>query len=112
MSQMFVLEPVLFQSAMSLAATGSSNTIKIKYANLAGIQLNWTGTPTGTINLQGSLDDSTYVTMTLSAAIAPAGSADTGLIDILDTAMPYLKILYTRTSGTGSMNIYLNYKQP
>lgn len=106
----FVLEPILFQSG-SLASNFTSNMLQAKYGEYVSIQLNWSGTPTGTFALLGSLDNVNYTPLKLSNVIAPVGGTDFGIIDMIGTGIPYFQIQYTAVSGTGTVAIYLCYKQ-
>ena len=73
-----------------------------------GIQVVWTGTPTGTFDVLASIDGTHYSSLGLSSLPAPAGSGGSGLIPL---AYPfpyrYVELKFTRVSGAGSLNAYL-----
>ncbi len=88
----------------------------------------WSGTsPIGTISVQVSNDYSVHpdgsvnnaghwVTATLSVAGTPAssvplsGNTGEGMIDPFSTAAYAVRLVYTRASGTGTMNAVINGK--
>lgn len=93
----------------------------IQYLDNIGIQLNFTGTPVGTFHVQVSADyDQTaegevvsagnWINMTLSPPPIASGSPDQIYIDILPTSAPWIRVVYTRTSGTGTLNGFITAK--
>lgn len=108
-------------NAVSMAATITSAAQNIITQDNVGLQLNWTGTPVGTFSVQVSNDHAenplgnvtvagNWTTLTLSASVTAAGSADTAFIDINQSGAYFLRVVYTRTSGTGTLNCYLTAK--
>lgn len=115
------LFPVKIIDAASMGASVTSTLAFVQYQDNVGIQLNWTGTPTGTFTVQVSVDHAqdtlgnvtvagNWVTLTLSASITAAGSADTAYIDLNQLSAPWARVVYTRTSGTGTLNGYITAK--
>lgn len=105
---------------MSLATITSSVT-SIKRLDNIGIQLNWTGTPTGTFQVQISADYAqdnqgkitnvgNWIPLVLSPAPAASGSAGNAYVDINQISAPWIRVVYTKTSGVGTLNGYLNGK--
>jgi hypothetical protein len=99
-------------------ASITSVVTQIKYLDNIGIGLNWTGTPTGTFAVQVSADYQQssqgvvtnvgkWTPLTLSPAIAASGSADNAYIDITQTSAPFIRVVYTKTGGTGTLNSYI-----
>lgn len=91
----------------SLGADFTSDTINTERNDLIGIQIVYSGggSPTGTFILQASIDGSTWSTVTgSSVAITTDGNT---LYTITDICYRYLRVNYTRTSGTATINIYL-----
>lgn len=96
----------------------------IQFLDNVGIQLNFTGTPTGTFNIQVSADYNqdnngnvlnagNWVTLTppaLSSVPVAAGSPDTIFIDLNQLSAPYIRVQYAATSGTGSLNAFITAK--
>lgn len=81
----------------------------------AGIEITWTGTPTGTISILGSVSEIildapaiNYYELSFNPALGqPAGSADGYLIDLNQFPFPYVKVQYVNNSGSGVLNAYL-----
>jgi hypothetical protein len=80
-----------------------------KIGKMLAIQLWWTGTPTGVLTVQLSNDAKgirVAQTLTISdftpAMTNPAGGASNTCGEI-ETAFKYSKIVYTYTSGTGTI---------
>ena len=103
---------------MSADITGPATNIS--YLDNVAIQLNFTGTPTGTFSIQGSLDHKEYngqivnagnfVPLTFSSTLAASGAAGQILLDLNQLSFPYIRIVYTRTSGSGSLDAYISAK--
>jgi hypothetical protein len=110
-----ILAPVVVFEDVSMASTVTSEVVHTKFQDNIGIQLDWTGTPTGTFAIQISsnhLESSpgvvqvpgTWVTLPLSPAIAATGAADTAYIDLNQMSAQYVRVVYARTGGTGVLN--------
>lgn len=102
-----VLNPTHWFSALSLGSTTQSDPYDIRPYDNIGIQLIWTGTPTGTITIEAQIDSSTWTDMGVSPAITLSGSASSQLVGIRNQAFNKIRVVYTRTSGTGSLDAYL-----
>lgn len=85
------------------------------------VQLDFTGTPTGTFAVQVSGDHTQdqegnvlvpghWVTLTLSPSPAAAGAANDIGIDLNQLGAPYLRVVYTNASGTGVLNAFVSGK--
>lgn len=109
-------EHFLVAGDMSLSSITSS-AIETKYQDNIGIQLNWTGTPTGTFDFQVSMDHSqdingnikvagTWVSLPVNPIVAPAGGASSAYVDFNQLSTPYIRVVYTRTSGSGTLQGY------
>lgn len=105
---------------MSTASITSSVT-NIQFLDNIGIQLDFTGTPTGTFQVQVSANHAqdefgnvtvpgSWIPITLSPSPAASGSADSIYIDINQTSAPWIRVVYTRGSGTGVLNGYITGK--
>lgn len=101
-------------------ATITSDVTDIRYLDNISIQCIFTGTPTGSFALEGSLDyykingavqnTGTWTPITLSSTPAASGSAGNILLDLNQLSFPYIRIVYTKTSGTGTLNVYISGK--
>jgi hypothetical protein len=107
---------ILTDGDMSLASLTSS-VFETKLQDNIGIQVNFTGTPTGAFAVQVSLDyevatggrvlnPGTWNSLPLSPAVTASGSAGSAYIGINQLAAPYVRVVYTRTSGSGTLQIY------
>lgn len=89
----------------------------IQKLSLISYAIEWTGTsPIGTIsvevsndyeqNADGSVKNSgTWNTLPLSSPTGVTGNADNGFIDIYATAGYATRLIYTRASGIGTLNV-------
>jgi len=102
-------------------ATLTSKVTGIQYMDNIPIQLNFTGTPTGTFAVQGSLDYSqdfqgnvtsvgNWVPLVLSPSPAATGAAGSILLDLNQLSFPWIRVVYTKTSGTGTLNAFVGGK--
>lgn len=109
MSTKRVLDYAALVSAESMGASITTEASNILHTDRVGYQIAWTGTPTGAFTVEISNDGSTWVELTLSTAIAAAGSADEAFIDA-ETAAKFIRLVYTRSSGTGTLNVHITAK--
>lgn len=123
-----VLKPAHIISAQSLGASFTSSAMPVTQSDILGIQINYTGAPVGAFSVQASLDHAqdaqgniqvagnwadVYLSVngaTTSSIAVPAGTSPI-LIDIYGPSMPYFRLVYTRTSGTGTADVYLGAKR-
>lgn len=92
---------------MSASITSSATNINevVSYA----VQAVFTGSPVGSLSLEGSNDNTTYTVISSStAAVSAAGSY---LVNVELPAYSYVRLVYTRTSGTGTLNATINAKR-
>lgn len=75
-------------------------------------QVAWTSSnAVGVISVQGSVDKITFNDITFSPALDQPNSNNGGyLINLALIPFPYIRIKYTRTSGTGNMTVFLSAK--
>ena len=118
-----VILPKLILSAGDMSASITSSATNINFLDNASIQLNFTGAPVGTFAVQGSLDYSpginndplanagNWVDLPLSVTPTASGSPDVILMDLSMLPFPWIRVVYTRTSGTGSLNYYIVAKE-
>jgi len=110
-----ILFPVHIFNAASMATSLTSPVVEIRNQDNVGIQLHWTGAPVGDFDFQISSDHAqdsqgnvtnagNWVSLPLSPAISAAGSADDAYVDLNQMSAMYCRVVYTRTSGTGSLS--------
>lgn len=103
------------QSSLTSAVTD------IRFLDNVGIQLNATGVPVGTFDVQVSADyaqdydgnvtaSGNWISVTLPSTPSVAGAAKQIYIDINQISAPYIRVVYTRTSGTGTLNAFITGK--
>jgi hypothetical protein len=108
-----------FTNADMSQATLTSALTNIEFLDNVGIQLSWAGTsPVGTFEVQVSLDhqQDQYGNVTnagnwapISFTSPPAVSGNTGSVylDINQISAPWIRVVYTKTSGIGLLNGYI-----
>lgn len=92
-------------SAGDLSGSITSETIDVRLQYGFSVIAAWTGTsPSGTLKVQASPDGTLWVDAGVSASIGP----NTGSLFINKEWQfyPYLRLVYTRTSGSGSIDIW------
>lgn len=106
----------------SMGGDITSAVTNIQYQDNIGIQLVFTGTPTGTFFVDLSINyyqdqngnvinAGTWTPMSFSTAPAAAGSASDIYLDLNPLSSPWIRTRYVRGSGTGTLNAYLCGKQ-
>ncbi len=88
---------------LATAATTSSIT-ETQYMDNIGIVLNWTGTsPVGVISIEVSNDQIVWNALDFGQAIPISGNSGSHIIEITQLPFTYLKAVYTKTSGVGTL---------
>lgn len=107
-----------YQTITSGDMTGSLTSLvtHLLFKDNVSIQLVWTGTPTGTFAVQGSVDynqqagTGTWTAITLNPAPAASGSADNALLDLNQLSFPYIRVVYTAVSSSGTLQCWISAK--
>lgn len=105
----------------SMGASITSLITNIQQISYVGYTVSWTGAPVGSISVQvcndydtnpdGSVRSAgTWVPIALSTPISPSGTADSAFIDIVGISSAWIRLVYTRTSGTGVLNAVVDGK--
>lgn len=105
--------PVIVDGDMSGDIT--SDVTIINYMSGVSYDISWTGTPTGTFSVEvsnsystnpdGSVANAgTWSAVTLSGSVTASGSADNGMINLAGLEVYAIRLVYTATSGTGTLN--------
>lgn len=111
-----LLKPVQAVKDEVMSSNITSAVVEIELQDNIGIQMEWTGTAAGTFDVQISANyredingnvqnPGTWTSLTLSPTIAAVGSPDTAYIDLNQLSAPYIRVVYTRSSGTGVLNV-------
>lgn len=97
---------------VSMGASATSEPTDVTYLDNLCLTLDWTGTPTGTFAVEICQTKlGTYKALALSGSVAAAGAADDAQILLNQLEAPWMRVVYTRTSGTGVLNGSLSGKQ-
>lgn len=117
--QVFKPYKVISNGDMSQSSLTSSYT-NIQGLDNVGYQVVFTGAPTGTFSVQISMDyqpgtspnaepvnAGNWVSLPLSPAIIASGSGDVAYIDLNQMSAPWIRLVYTRTSGSGTLNAFI-----
>lgn len=113
MGQKKILEPyqLMASTAVSGTTTFTSSPVNVRNTDNVGIQLKWTGTPTGTWTILHSPDNVDYDSITLSPVITqPAGTAGTWSVILQLEAYSWVKVQYVNASSTGHISIKVTAK--
>ena len=98
--------------AVNIATSQSSLEIEVGQSDYGSIYLSWTGSsPVGVIEVQAKNGEKgTYRALDFGSTISISGNS--GNHDIILNEMPFthLMLVYTSTSGTGSMNAQVTLK--
>jgi hypothetical protein len=91
-----------------MGADVTTTGIRIEGADNLGAEISWTGTPTGTLKFQGSNSstngtDGNWYDLSVTFGSQPAGSASGLLIDLNQVPFKFVRLVYTRSSGTGAL---------
>ncbi len=100
------LTPIWLIQAGDMSTDLVSPAIKTVWEDNVGIQATWTGTPTGTFTTQISMDPDNLGWVTVPSTptpVQPAGTAATGWFEINQTTAAWVRLVYTRVSGTGTL---------
>ena len=99
-------------NAVNLNASQTSEEVEVSQTDYGSIFLFWTGTsPLGTITVSAKNGgDGTYRNLDFGSAISISGNSGNHEIIFNDLPFTHLKLIYTRTSGTGSSTANLTLK--
>lgn len=84
-----------------------SQIIEVSRMDCSGIELTYTGTPTGNFEVFVSNSGINFYPLTFNPALAqPSGSAGGYYINLSDMGFKYLLLKYTNASGSGVLTAY------
>lgn len=87
------------------AASVTSDSFTVQHTPIVCIELNWAGAaPVGTAQLQGSVSGLNWFNVGSTVAVSGAS----GTVQVTDANAGYLfaRVVYTRTSGSGTLQAY------
>ena len=95
----------------SMAASVSSDVVKISKLDGWAVQFVWTGSPTSTVKVQASVDGVTFADVP-GAAVSTGGSAGSFEFNVgYRIGYNFLKLVSTFVSGTGTLNAWVSGKE-
>ena len=115
MSDRPFLKPSSVVTAGDMSLDVISNPTILNQKTGAGYDFTWTGTPTGvfsvevsntySLNADGSANNAgSWTPITLSAPIIASGSADNAFVNLAGLEAYAVRLVYTATSGAGTLN--------
>lgn len=106
MAENLINAPIITNGDMSSAL--ESLPQDLSRIDIYSIQAVWTGSPSGTIKIQVSVNGSTFTDLADSEeAISGAGDF---LWVVTDVGYDKMKVVYTPSSGSGTLNVQYNGK--
>ena len=111
--------PFSFNKPLSGILTGTMSGTDSIFTNIQdvsntdnqGLEVLWTGTPTGTISVLGSESGINFFALTfVPPLLQPAGAAGGYGIDLNQFPWRYLMVQYDNVSGTGELIVWLGSK--
>lgn len=103
MSAKSVINPFKVVDAQSMTTEVISLPTAITSQDNVAYQVTYSGSPTGSFNVEATLDGTTWSTLVFSPAMTAANSASPFLININQVPYAQLRLKYTPSSGTGTM---------
>lgn len=105
----------------NMNASITSGVTSIQFLDNVGVQFNFTGTPTGTFQIQVSADyaqdefgnvqnPGNWVAIALPSSPVASGAAGSIYIDLNELSAPWIRLAYVRVSGAGSLNAFITAK--
>lgn len=116
-----ILNPIQVVTSGDMSSSITSTPVEVKYQDNIGVQLHWTGTPTGSFAFEVSMNYSkdingnvvntgNWVVLPVSPSISAAGSADDAYVDLNQISARYVRVVYTAASGSGTLDVFVNAK--
>ena len=105
MSKKWIIEPFILMTAGDMSGNLITKSTNVKRLDNFGIQLVWSGTPVGTFDIQASVDGKNYVSLDFSSPVAASGSSGSHLINLNQIPYAWVRVAYTKNSGSGSLDI-------
>lgn len=102
-------------SAPSGTVAGTMASTNVIYSNIMdvakmddiGLEVTWTGTPTGTFEVMASNSGINFYPLTFSPTLdQPTGASGGYVVNISVYAFKYIMLRYTNVSGTGTLTVY------
>lgn len=98
---------------VSVSSTNTYTSPVFNASNLdnVGLQVEFTGSMSGTLTVNCSIDNVNYTALTFSPSLTqPSGGNLTYLVNLNQLPFPYLQVSYTNSSGSGTLEVWLSAK--
>jgi hypothetical protein len=106
-----VLVPYRIINTVSAGSTVTSGATSIRFLDNIGVSVQWSSgtSPVGVYTVEASIDGLTWKTLADDAATTASVSGASGsyLLRFSNCAYDKLRVVYTFTSGTGTLNAYI-----
>ncbi len=104
------LNPAAVSGSMGTTITGPTTTID-RMDDIC-YQVKWVSSDAvGVISVQGSVDGTNFEDLTFNPTLTqPASNNGSYLINLGLVPFPFIRLKYTRTSGTGTLTAYMSAK--
>jgi hypothetical protein len=91
--------------AQDMTGNLASGPIEIQFKDNPAFHWMWTGTPTGTFAIQVSHDPVNlgWISLPTTGYTQPAGAAGSNFVDFNQTGAAYVQLIYTASSGDGTL---------
>lgn len=101
----------VLNGTMSSTNTIYSQILEVSRMDNIGVEIAWTGTPTGTIQVMVSNSGINFYALTFNPALTqPSGSAGGYVVSLNQLPFKYVMLEYTNISGSGSISAYAQMK--
>lgn len=93
--------------AMASTNTIYSQILEQSRMDNIGLEVNWTGTPTGTFSVMVSNSGINFYALTFNPTLTqPTGSASGIAVNLNQLPFKYVMLKYVNASGTGTLTVY------
>lgn len=97
----------VLDGVMSGTNTIYTQILDVSRMDNIGLEVNWTGAPTGTFSVMASDSGTNFHALTFDPMLAqPAGAAGGYVVDLNQYPWKYLMLQYTNTSGSGILTVF------
>ena len=106
-----VILPFKLVDGEDLTSSFESEPLDIQYMDNIGVQINWDSSDGyGTFNIEVSLDKEIWNALPLSSFIQVNLSPGTAYVDLNQLSAVYLRVAYSRQSGSGFVDVWTTAK--
>lgn len=101
-------------SAIDGTATATGTAVNTEFFPILAVQAVWSAgsSPVGTVTLEGSLDGTNFTAISgVSISVSGNSGAIVGKPTATLNADRFVRAVYTRTSGSGTISVYISGKQ-